>query len=246
MLEEVATDDAYERQDKVAMTHGAEAQLGECRIKLVSGDGKYFDADRPAADKTRPNAIVAAVPRAVSRPARARAASLTAGASPQETRGARFQAERTAAGAAVSQAGTISGGNAGSITLTAGRTDQADSLTDPASQRLLVMDGTLIGNAMEGATGGSLALVEHLPRLDSRMAAGMLRAGAILMGMLGGLGAGPGVLRQWRSVRYRHRCQCRARLSRCVRFHGRGATARSHGVRGRGRPHRIRTRPVAH
>src|SRR6185369_9041401 len=31
-------------------------------------------------------------------------------------------------------------------------------------------------------TGGSLALVEHLPRLDSRMAAGMLRAGAIVMG----------------------------------------------------------------
>jgi amidase len=31
-------------------------------------------------------------------------------------------------------------------------------------------------------TGGSLALVEHLPRLDSRMAASMIRAGAIVMG----------------------------------------------------------------
>ena len=33
-----------------------------CRIKLVSDAGKNFDADRPSADKTRPNAIVAAVP----------------------------------------------------------------------------------------------------------------------------------------------------------------------------------------
>jgi Asp-tRNA(Asn)/Glu-tRNA(Gln) amidotransferase A subunit family amidase len=31
-------------------------------------------------------------------------------------------------------------------------------------------------------TGGSLALVDHRPRLDSHMAAGMLRAGAIVMG----------------------------------------------------------------
>ena len=33
-----------------------------CRIKVVSDTGKNFDADRPAADKTRPNAIVAAIP----------------------------------------------------------------------------------------------------------------------------------------------------------------------------------------
>jgi methionine-rich copper-binding protein CopC len=33
-----------------------------CRIKLVSDAGKHFDADRAVADKTRPNAIVAAVP----------------------------------------------------------------------------------------------------------------------------------------------------------------------------------------
>ena len=33
-----------------------------CRIKLRSDAGKNFDADRPAADRTRPNAIVAAVP----------------------------------------------------------------------------------------------------------------------------------------------------------------------------------------
>ena len=31
-------------------------------------------------------------------------------------------------------------------------------------------------------TGGSLALVDHLPRLDSRMAAGMRRAGAVVLG----------------------------------------------------------------
>ena len=33
-----------------------------CSIKLVSDAGKNFDADRPSADKTKPNAIVAAVP----------------------------------------------------------------------------------------------------------------------------------------------------------------------------------------
>jgi methionine-rich copper-binding protein CopC len=33
-----------------------------CHIKLVSAAGKNFDADRPAADRTNPNTIVAAVP----------------------------------------------------------------------------------------------------------------------------------------------------------------------------------------
>jgi methionine-rich copper-binding protein CopC len=33
-----------------------------CRIKLASDAGKHFDADRPSADKTRPNTIVASVP----------------------------------------------------------------------------------------------------------------------------------------------------------------------------------------
>jgi len=33
-----------------------------CRIKLVSGAGRNFDADRPVADKADPNAIVASVP----------------------------------------------------------------------------------------------------------------------------------------------------------------------------------------
>jgi methionine-rich copper-binding protein CopC len=33
-----------------------------CRIKLVNDAGKSFDADRPSADRTNPNTIVAAVP----------------------------------------------------------------------------------------------------------------------------------------------------------------------------------------
>jgi serine/threonine-protein kinase len=37
------TDQAYERTAQLAMTHGTEAQLGECRLKLVS-----FGADSPA------------------------------------------------------------------------------------------------------------------------------------------------------------------------------------------------------
>ena len=53
-----------------------------------------------------------------------------------------------------------------------------------------------------------------------------------------GLGAGPGLLRQWRHGRDRHRRQCRARLSRCRRLHGRQASARSRGVGSRDRSHR--------
>ena len=44
----------------ITFNEHVEARL--CRIKLVSGDGKNFDADRPAADKANPNAIVAAIP----------------------------------------------------------------------------------------------------------------------------------------------------------------------------------------
>ena len=44
----------------ITFNEHVEARL--CRIKLVSDKGKNFDADRPAADKTDPNAIVAAVP----------------------------------------------------------------------------------------------------------------------------------------------------------------------------------------
>ncbi len=33
-----------------------------CRIKLVSNDGRNIDADRPHADKSDPNAIIASVP----------------------------------------------------------------------------------------------------------------------------------------------------------------------------------------
>ena len=55
-----------------------------------------------------------------------------------------------------------------------------------------------------------------------------------------GLGAGPGLLRQWRAGRDRHRRQCRARLSRCRRLHGRQAPARSCRLGSRRRSYRRR------
>lgn len=47
---------------EIHITFNEHVEARYCRIKLVSGGGKNFDADRPLADKTDPNAIVAAVP----------------------------------------------------------------------------------------------------------------------------------------------------------------------------------------
>ena len=47
---------------EIHITFNEHVEARYCRIKLRSGDGKNFDADRPAADKTNPNAIIAAVP----------------------------------------------------------------------------------------------------------------------------------------------------------------------------------------
>ena len=47
---------------EIHLTFNEHVEARYCRIKLRSDDGKNFDADRPAADKTTPNAIVAAVP----------------------------------------------------------------------------------------------------------------------------------------------------------------------------------------
>ena len=51
-----------------------------------------------------------------------------------------------------------------------------------------------------------------------------------------GLGAGAGLLRQWRQSRHRHRRQCRAWLSRRLSLHGRRAAARRCGGGNRRRP----------
>ena len=102
-------------------------------------------------------------------------------------------------------------------------------------QASLSADGMLAGQrialrsldiASIAAGGGSIASVD---------------AGRTLARRAGkrGLGAGPGLLRQWRAGRDRHRRQCRARLSRCRRLHGRRASARSRGV-GSGRRSRRR------
>jgi methionine-rich copper-binding protein CopC len=47
---------------EIHLTFNEAVEARHCRIKLVSDAGKNFDADRPVADKTRPNTIVAAVP----------------------------------------------------------------------------------------------------------------------------------------------------------------------------------------
>ena len=47
---------------EIRITFNEHVEARYCRIKLVSGAGKNFDADRPAADKANPNAIVAAIP----------------------------------------------------------------------------------------------------------------------------------------------------------------------------------------
>ena len=47
---------------EIRLTFNEHVEPRYCRIKLVSDAGKNFDADRPSADKTKANAIVAAVP----------------------------------------------------------------------------------------------------------------------------------------------------------------------------------------
>ena len=47
---------------EIHLTFNEHVEARYCRVKLVSDDGKTFDADRPAADKANPNAIIAAVP----------------------------------------------------------------------------------------------------------------------------------------------------------------------------------------
>ena len=47
---------------EIHLTFNEHVEPRFCRIKLVSNAGKNFDADRPVADKTTPNAIIAAVP----------------------------------------------------------------------------------------------------------------------------------------------------------------------------------------
>ncbi len=47
---------------EIHLTFNEHVEARWCRIKLVSNAGKNFDADRPAADKSNPNAIVASVP----------------------------------------------------------------------------------------------------------------------------------------------------------------------------------------
>ena len=47
---------------EIHLTFNEHVEPRYCRIKLVSDAGKNFDADRPVADKTTPNAIIAAVP----------------------------------------------------------------------------------------------------------------------------------------------------------------------------------------
>jgi methionine-rich copper-binding protein CopC len=47
---------------EIRLTFNEHVEARFCRIKLVSGDGRNIDADRPHPDKTDPNAIVASVP----------------------------------------------------------------------------------------------------------------------------------------------------------------------------------------
>jgi methionine-rich copper-binding protein CopC len=47
---------------EIHLTFNEHVEPRFCRVKLVSDAGKNFDADRPVADKTRGNTIVAAVP----------------------------------------------------------------------------------------------------------------------------------------------------------------------------------------
>jgi methionine-rich copper-binding protein CopC len=70
---------------EIHLTFNEHVEARYCRIKLVSDAGKNFDADRPVADKTRPNAIVAAIP--VLKPGTYRAAWTAVGSDGHKTRG---------------------------------------------------------------------------------------------------------------------------------------------------------------
>ena len=61
-------------------------------------------------------------------------------------------------GATVTQAGALAGGNAGAITLLAGRTDQPATPDDPLAARSLAIGGTLRGQALQSANGAALTL----------------------------------------------------------------------------------------
>ena len=70
---------------EIHITFNEHVEARYCRIKLRSGDGKNFDADRPALDKTNPNAIVASVP--VLKPGTYRAVWTAVGSDGHKTRG---------------------------------------------------------------------------------------------------------------------------------------------------------------
>ena len=70
---------------EIHVTFNEHVEARYCRIKLRSGDGKNFDADRPTADKTNPNAIVAAVP--VLKPGTYRAVWTAVGSDGHKTHG---------------------------------------------------------------------------------------------------------------------------------------------------------------
>ena len=70
---------------EIHLTFNEHVEARYCRIKLVSNAGKNFDADRPAADKTNPNAVVAAVP--VLRPGTYSARWTAVGADGHKTHG---------------------------------------------------------------------------------------------------------------------------------------------------------------
>ena len=100
-------------------------------------------------------------------------------------------------------------------------------------QASLSADGMLAGQrialrsldiASIAAGGGSIASVDAKPHAAGRTGKR-------------GLDSGPGLLRQWRHGRDRHRRQCRARLSRCRRLHGRPAAARPCGIGSCDRPY---------
>ena len=47
---------------ELRLTFSEHVDARTCRIKLVSGDGRNIDADRPHGDKADPNSLVASVP----------------------------------------------------------------------------------------------------------------------------------------------------------------------------------------
>jgi methionine-rich copper-binding protein CopC len=47
---------------ELRLTFSERVEPRTCRIKLVSGDGRNVDADRPHADRSDPNSLVASVP----------------------------------------------------------------------------------------------------------------------------------------------------------------------------------------